>query len=57
LRIAALSADAGHHNRRLKITRPSNAPQVTIVGKRWNFSIALRPVIPAPQKPVSERER
>jgi hypothetical protein len=57
LRIAALSADAGHDDRQAKTTPPTDAPQVTVVGPRWNFSIAHHRVIPVAQKPVSERER
>lgn len=57
LRIAALSADAGHHDRRMKTTPGTDDPQVTVVGPPWNFSIARLRAIPAAQKPVSERER
>ena len=57
LRIAALSANAGHHDRHAKATPTTHDPQVTVVGAPWNFSIAPGPVIPGPQKHVSERER
>lgn len=57
LRIAALSADAGHHDRHTKTTPRTDDPQVTVVGPPWNFSIAHLRAIPAAQKPVSERER
>jgi hypothetical protein len=57
LRIAALSANAGHHDRHTKATPTPHDPQVTVVGRPWNFSIAPRHTIPDRQKPVSKRER